>query len=930
MGFKKQTGKGRLDKYYHLAKEQGYRARSAFKLIQLNKKFNFLSSARCVVDLCAAPGGWLQVAKKYMPASSVIIGIDLAAIRPIPGVVTFVSDITTEKCRTQLRAELKTWKVDVVLHDGAPNVGAAWVQDAYSQAELTLMSMKLAVEFLAKGGTFVTKVFRSKDYNNLMWVFNQLFSKVEATKPPSSRNVSAEIFVVCRGFLAPKKLDPKFVDPKYVFKDLDLTESTASKTNILKPEVHLRQRDGYEEGNYTLFKTLEAIDFVEANTPVDHLSRFNAIEFKSDASRKLLQLPEPPKDIVEVCADLKVLGKRDFNAIIKWRKAVRLLLDAQKKAEAAAAAGVGSQGEESDSSSSDDDEDELDALSKAEARRQKRLRRRTNEKRQRTVVRMQMSMTTPVELGQEEEAGKGTSRGLATGVGAPGSATLFNLRATEANAGLKRLRHGDMEAVDLDVLEAGSADEDVFADRVGLANSQFELGDEEGNSSDDNVDELEKQLDFQYREYQKRLLEKNAKLKVQQERLQEEEFRGIDDKDLPQYDSDSDAERIRAAKEYVPEDSDSDSSDSSADEASEDDSDDEVDDTSATTTTTKSTKRKGPLVVKANEDGQLVRGDASANLPANRLTKKAALWFNQSLFEGIDEDEDDDDEEEEGKDVEGQFSDIDNMSEYSDASVDSEGGDDEMEIVPQAQPESSDEEPTKNKNKRKAKAATESSKPAKKAKNQVTGDQSDEEVWDSNKVDDTSNRRSKDLDLVTPEALTLAHNLINQRMTKTDLLNQGFHRWAFNDTEGLPEWFVDDEQKHRVPNLPVTKEAVRIMREKMKALDARPIKKIAEAKARKKMKVAQRINKMQKTANAIADNEDMTEREKASTIHKVLNKQVKKEKKMPALVVARGSNRGLKGRPTGVKGRYKMVDRRMKKEMRATKRKEKSKGNKRK
>lgn len=159
--------------------------------------------------------------------------------------------------------------------------------------------------------------------------------------------------------------------------------------------------------------------------------------------------------------------------------------------------------------------------------------------------------------------------------------------------------------------------------------------------------------------------------------------------------------------------------------------------------------------------------------------------------------------------------------------------------------------------------------------------------------------------------MTLAQQLVNRERTKTQMIDEGFNRHTHNvGGDGLPTWFIDDEQKHFRNNIPVTKEAVAAIREKLRALNARPIKKIAEAQARKKMRTIRRIEKTRAKTNTIAEDEEMNEREKASSIAKVLSKSksnVRPKKPEIKLVVARGLNRGNKGRPKGVTGRYKMV-----------------------
>ncbi|OCH96203.1 hypothetical protein OBBRIDRAFT_744279 [Obba rivulosa] len=860
----KKTGKGRLDKYYKLAKEQGYRARSAFKLIQLNKKYSFLENARCCIDLCAAPGGWLQVATKYMPVNSVIVGIDLVPIKPIPRVVTFAADITTPHCRNLIRGELKDWKADVVLHDGAPNVGSAWVQDAYSQSELVLMSMKLAAEFLIKGGTFVTKVFRSADYNNLIWVFNQLFGKVEATKPPSSRNVSAEIFVVCRDFLAPKHIDPKFFDPTHVFKDLSASvpeegetgvSSKSLQVNVFQPEKKRRHRDGYDDGNYILFKKATAGDFIRSSDAIAFLGSVNKIAFETEEEKEWLKLDVTTPDVVTNCEDLKVLGKGDFKTLIKWRMALReeIGLDVKTKETEELTEEVEVM---EDVDPEEEIQNELERLNAEAAARAKRERRRANEIKTRTIQRMQLQMTAPMDIGMEQhDASLG------------GQDDMFELddahRAMRGKGG-RGLDESDAESDDGSAAPEDSDDEALDSEE----------------ERERKLAGLEAELDGMYDAYQDRLKERDAKYKVKEARKNSkarEEWDGIEKGSGSDSEDSSDEggwDNVQAAKERAGEDS-SDEEDSDEDSAP-----------------VAGTKRR------ANE----LRGSAQSRKKARlatvapasgdaKLSRTAQVWFSQDCFAGADVDiEDDEEEEEEDADEEDVSMDVDEEDAADDALQASSDEDDDFEIVPQ--------EPD-----------------------------DDAGMWDveDDNEDEIKQTKIKKHGLLTAEAVTLAQQLVNRQRTRTDLINDGFNRYSLNSKDDLPSWFLDEEEKHYKANIPITKEAVAALRAKMRALNARPIKKVAEAKARKKFKAAQRLEKAMKKAEGVNQMSDLTEREKAKQIENVMRKgMASKKQKEVKVVVAKGSHRGVKGRPKGVKGRYVMVDSRMKKEVRAQKRKEKA------
>lgn len=441
-----------------------------------------------------------------MPRNSLIVGVDLSPIKPIPRIITLQSDITTDKCCATIRQHLKSWKADTILHDGAPNVGTAWVQDAFSQAELVLQALKLATDFLVEGGTFVTKVFRSKDYNALLWVFNQLFAKVEATKPPSSRNVSAEIFVVCRGFKAPKRIDPKFLDPRSVFAELsDPTPNNEAK--VFNPEKKKRKRDGYEEGDYIQFKEAPASEFIQTTDPIAMLGTLNRLSFGQQtngdiALAALEKLPETTAEIKQCCLDLKLLGRKEFRMLLRWRAKAREKFGFASRERPSQEIN----GEEiAEIGSMDEDlqiQEELQRLNEREKSRKRREKRRENERKQKEIVRMQMHMMPPTEIGMERK-------------GPNGEDSMFALAAVDNAGAIEKIARGKM-GVQVQI-----------HDQTNENSSQEEESDEE-------EDGLDRELDALYREYQERKSESDVKYRAKRSRKEHDDgdwkgFSGVEE-----------------------------------------------------------------------------------------------------------------------------------------------------------------------------------------------------------------------------------------------------------------------------------------------------------------------------------------------------------------------------------------------------------------
>jgi tRNA (cytidine32/guanosine34-2'-O)-methyltransferase len=259
-----KSSKDKRDAYYRLAKEEGWRARSAYKLLQLDEEFNLFEGVTRVVDLCAAPGSWSQVLSRVLikgekfgragwqdkqaatrnyvlgldkkpestvqsarsPAAKVeekpkpregvrIVAIDLQPMSPLDGVTTMRADITHPSTIPLMLKALDpdtydpaapqgSSPVDLVISDGAPDVTGLHDLDIYVQSQLLWAALNLALCVLKPGGKFVAKIFRGKDVDLLFAQLKIVFERVRVAKPRSSRASSIEAFVVCEGFCPPE------------------------------------------------------------------------------------------------------------------------------------------------------------------------------------------------------------------------------------------------------------------------------------------------------------------------------------------------------------------------------------------------------------------------------------------------------------------------------------------------------------------------------------------------------------------------------------------------------------------------------------------------------------------------------------------------------------------------------------------------------
>ena len=191
----------RKDKYFRKAKEKGYRSRSAFKLLEIDKKFSLLRVGDHVIDLGCAPGGWMQILGEKVGEKGLILGVDLEDIAPFSEKnISFIRGDVRDSTIQQRMLAMLGRKVDVVTSDMAPHITGVKFQDQYHSYELAEMALHVCKSLLREGGSFVTKIFPGSDLEKFKKNLQESFSQIKTVLPEAIRKSSNEIYLVAKGF----------------------------------------------------------------------------------------------------------------------------------------------------------------------------------------------------------------------------------------------------------------------------------------------------------------------------------------------------------------------------------------------------------------------------------------------------------------------------------------------------------------------------------------------------------------------------------------------------------------------------------------------------------------------------------------------------------------------------------------------------------
>jgi len=186
--------------FYKEAKRTGYRARSSFKLQQIQLRFNIIPKNGIVLDLGAAPGGWSQVTKEIVGEKGIVIGVDISSIQPLENVQFIQGDITQVETVERIKNLINSRKVDLILSDMSPDISGNYSVDQARSAWLCECALHVADQILKPGGHFICKIFEGEDTKKLIESVKHRFMVVRTFSPQASRKSSSEVYIIAKSF----------------------------------------------------------------------------------------------------------------------------------------------------------------------------------------------------------------------------------------------------------------------------------------------------------------------------------------------------------------------------------------------------------------------------------------------------------------------------------------------------------------------------------------------------------------------------------------------------------------------------------------------------------------------------------------------------------------------------------------------------------